>query len=126
MYKTFIYVIIIFVLNSCASYSPNNERIVNIIGEDIEIILSTDKEYIWGLFLNITGNVSGEIQLEIERCDSDYKNIYNYINNVNYKYSSSENTPADYYSSKIIIRIYPINNSKGELRIKYDFASNDY
>jgi hypothetical protein len=113
----------VFLSFSCITYVPRNEKNVSIDGKNIEIILSTDNENVWGLYLNITGKITGEIQLEVERCDSDYKETYNFTEIVNYNYSSKYNTPADYYSNNVIIKIYPKENCKGELVIKYDFGT---
>ena len=122
MFKRIIFIILTVILFSCTNYRYKT-KIVNINGENIEIILSTDNESVWGLFLNITGKITGEILLEVERCDSDFKYIYNYTDNVNFNHSSFENKPADYYSNKVIIRIYPKKNCKGKLLIKYDFGT---
>ena len=127
MYNKIIFLITLFIFLSCAS-TKYNEKAVNINNEIIEIILSTDKENIWGLFLSITGNITGGIELEIERHDTEdnFKFNYNYINNVNYIFSRHDGGPADYYSNVVIIRIYPIGNCEGELIIKYNFAGLDY
>ena len=123
MYNKIISIIVIFVFLSCVS-SRYNEKTISLNNEIIEIVLSTDKDNVWGLFLNITGNITGEIKLEIERCDTDdnFKYIHSYVNDVNYYFSRSDGGPADYYSNVVIIRIIPIGNCEGDLIIKYNFA----
>ena len=122
MPKKIIFTIVALILFSCTNFIYKT-KIVNIDGENIEIVLSTDNEPVWGLYMNITGKITGEIQLEVERCDSDFTYIYNYADNVNFNHSSFEDKPADYYSNKVIIRIYPKDNSKGKLKIKYYFGT---
>jgi hypothetical protein len=93
----FCFLIFLFIISSCTTFS---KRItVNINGAFKEIILRHDSENIYGIFLEICGNIIGEIEMEILRGDSDYVFKILLTNKNNFF-----ELKGDYYSNIVTIK----------------------
>jgi hypothetical protein len=112
IYRKIIYGILIINLSSCITFYSQKE-IVGIDNEYKEIILSDNNvEFVYKLYLNISGKFDDDGDIEIEWGNGEYLKIIISNKNTKYVYQS------DYYSNKIYIRIQSKNN-KAKLKIIY-------
>jgi hypothetical protein len=92
-----------------------NKKIIEINGDNIEIELTGNNERIHALYFRIEGELNGICRIEWGNGELFNQEIFISKERKTYLYKS------DYYVNKIILRIYPEENCKGEMKILYRF-----
>jgi hypothetical protein len=118
-YSIGLLIIFSLIILSCRTLTVN-KKIIEINGDNIEIELTGNNEGIHALYFRIEGKLIGICRIDWGNGELFNQEIIISEEKRTYTYKS------DYYANKIIIKIYPEKDCKGEIEILYRFYGYSY